>query len=92
MSGILRLAIATVLHPPPLADPAPLPRLETAQMPPAPRCEQRQSSTVGTSVALVAIAPLAETKTRGRVMENGLRDATEKLATLLNKQYRRDGA
>ena len=38
-----------------------------------------------TSVALVAVAPLAETETRGRVLENGLREATAKLATLLNK-------
>ena len=38
-----------------------------------------------TSAALVAVAPLAETETRGRVLEKGLRDATEKLATLLKK-------
>ena len=36
-----------------------------------------------TAVALVAVAPLAETETRGRVLEKGLRDAAEKLATLL---------
>ena len=30
-----------------------------------------------------AVAPLAKTETRGRVLEKGLRDATEKLATLL---------
>ena len=38
-----------------------------------------------TSAALVAVAPLAETETRGRVLEKGLRDATAKLATLLKK-------
>ena len=38
-----------------------------------------------TSAALVAVAPLPETETRGRVLEKGLRDATEKLATLLKK-------
>ena len=37
------------------------------------------------SAALIAVAPLAETETRGRVLEKGLRDATEKLATLLKK-------
>ena len=42
-------------------------------------------STELTSAALVAVAPLAETETRGRVLEKGLRDATEKLATLLKK-------
>ncbi len=36
-----------------------------------------------TAVALVAVAPLAETETRGRVLVQGLRDSTEKLATLL---------
>ena len=35
------------------------------------------------AVALVAVAPLARTEIRGRVLEKGLRDATEKLATLL---------
>ena len=38
-----------------------------------------------TSAALVAVAPLPETETRGRVLEKGLRDATENLATLLKK-------
>ena len=38
-----------------------------------------------TSAALVAVAPFAETETRGRVLEKGLRDTTEKLATLLKK-------
>ena len=37
-----------------------------------------------TAAALVAVAPLAETETRGRVLGKGLRDATEKLATLLD--------
>ena len=37
-----------------------------------------------TAVALVAIAPLAETEKRGQVLEEGLRNATEKLATLLD--------
>ena len=37
-----------------------------------------------TAVALVAVAPLAETETRGRVLEKGLRDATEKLTALLD--------
>ena len=36
-----------------------------------------------TAAALVAVAPLADTETRGRVLEKGLRDAAEKLATLL---------
>ena len=36
-----------------------------------------------TAVALVAVAPLAETETRGRVLARGLRNSTEKLATLL---------
>ena len=36
-----------------------------------------------TAAALVAVAPFAETETRGRVLEKGLRDAAEKLATLL---------
>lgn len=35
------------------------------------------------AVALVAVAPLARTEIRGRVLEEGLQDATEKLATLL---------
>ena len=35
------------------------------------------------TVALVAVAPLARTEVRGRVLEKGLRDATGKLATLL---------
>ena len=38
-----------------------------------------------TSAALVAVAPLAETETRGRVLDKGLRDATKKLAALLKK-------
>ena len=36
------------------------------------------------AVALVAVAPLAETETRGRVLEKGLTEATKKLATLLS--------
>ena len=35
------------------------------------------------AVALAAVAPLADTEIRGRVLEKGLRDATEKLSTLL---------
>ena len=38
-----------------------------------------------TTVALVAVAPLAETETRGRVLANALREATAKLANLLDK-------
>ena len=38
-----------------------------------------------TAVALVAVAPLADAETRGRVLEQGLRDATEKLAALLHR-------
>ena len=38
-----------------------------------------------TAVALVAVAPLAPAEIRGRVLEQGLRDATDKLATLLHK-------
>ena len=34
--------------------------------------------------ALVAVAPLADTEVRGQVLEQGLRDATQKLSTLLN--------
>ena len=37
-----------------------------------------------TAMALVAVAPLVETETRGRVLEKGLVTATEKLASLLN--------
>ena len=36
-----------------------------------------------TVLALAAVAPLAETETRGQVLEKGLTEATEKLATLL---------
>ena len=36
------------------------------------------------AAALVAVAPLAETEARGRVLERGLEDAAEKLATLLD--------
>ena len=36
-----------------------------------------------TAAALVAISPLAESETHGRVLEKGLVDATDKLATLL---------
>ena len=38
-----------------------------------------------TAVALVAVAPLADAETRGRVLEQGLRDATDKLAALLHR-------
>ena len=37
------------------------------------------------ALALVAVAPLAEDETRGRVLEQGLRGATEKLAALLGR-------
>ena len=37
-----------------------------------------------TSVALTAVAPLAGSKARGRVLVNGLEEVTEKLATLLS--------
>ena len=36
-----------------------------------------------TATALVAVAPLANTEVRGQVLEKGLKDATEKLASLL---------
>ena len=36
------------------------------------------------TMALVAVAPLADTETRGRVLDRGLRNATRKLATLLD--------
>ena len=36
-----------------------------------------------TATALAAVAPLADTEVRGRVLERGLRDATEKLSGLL---------
>ena len=38
-----------------------------------------------TAMALVAVAPLADTEVRGRVLEKGLRDATDKLARLLDR-------
>lgn len=37
-----------------------------------------------TTAALVALAPLAETRLRSKVLEEGLRTVTEQLATLLN--------
>ena len=36
------------------------------------------------AVALVAVAPLAEVRTRGRVLERGLADATERLSNLIS--------
>ena len=36
-----------------------------------------------TATALVAVAPLANTEVRGQVLEKGLKDATEKLSSLL---------
>ena len=38
-----------------------------------------------TAVALVAVAPLADAETRGRVLEQGLRDATGRLGALLDR-------
>ena len=38
-----------------------------------------------TTAALVAVAPLGEIETRGQVLEKGLRDAADKLTTLLNR-------
>ena len=38
-----------------------------------------------TAMALTAVAPLADTEARGRVLEKGLRDATDKLARLLDR-------
>ena len=37
-----------------------------------------------TAVALTAVAPLTDTEVRGRVLEKGLQDATEKLSNLLD--------
>ena len=37
-----------------------------------------------TAVALAAVAPLTDTEVRGRVLEKGLQDATEKLSNLLD--------